>query len=48
MVILIDNNYLVQNKASSDEEVSSFIHKIISDMEKYSKSVVVFDLDSIA
>jgi 5'-3' exonuclease len=48
MVVLIDSYYLEQNKASEDKEVSSLIYKIISDMKKYSKCVIIFDLDSIS
>ena len=48
MVVLIDSYYLEQNKASDDKEVSSLIYKTISDMKKYTKCVIIFDLDSIS
>lgn len=47
MVVLIDSYYLEQNKASEDKDVSSLIYKVITDMKKYSKCVIIFDLDSI-
>jgi hypothetical protein len=48
MVVLIDSYYLEQNKASEDKDVSSLIYKVISDMKKYTKCVIIFDLDSIS
>ena len=48
MVVLIDSYYLEQKKSSDDKEVASLIYKEISDMKKYTKCVIIFDLDSIS
>jgi hypothetical protein len=47
-VKLIDANFLYQNNISDDTEASKLIIDTVNQMKEYSKSVVIFDIDSIA
>jgi hypothetical protein len=47
-VKLIDTNFLYQNNISDDTEASRIIIDTVNQMKEYPKSVVIFDIDSIA
>ena len=45
---LIDANFFFENKISDDKEASQLIIDTIKMMKQYDRSVVIFDIDSIA
>ena len=45
---LIDANFFFENKISDDKEASQLIIDTINMMKQYDRSVVIFDIDSIA
>ena len=47
-VKLIDANFLYQNNISDDTGASRLIIDTVNQMKEYAKSVVIFDIDSIA
>ena len=48
VVQLVDASLLAEKKISGDAEVARFISELIVETQKYAKSVIIFDLDSIA
>lgn len=47
-VKLIDANFLYQNNISDDQGAARIIIDTVNQMKEYPKSVVIFDIDSIA
>ena len=48
MIKLIDHNYLQKKKAFDDTTAQKEVNAIIEETRRYNKTVVIFDLDSIA
>lgn len=47
-VRLFDSNFFSQNGVSEDQHINELMVKTMEEIKKYTKSIVVFDLDSIA
>lgn len=47
-VYMIDGNTLYANQKNTEEDIIIYIESIVEECEQYNKSLIIFDLDSIA